>query len=112
MNANFQDNQQSEVNLNASMNPHKRTTRNLITITTTNASTKKKVTSSLPTFLVSNACHITNKLDELRGMIDTNDIYVAVITESWLTSNIPDSAVSFSNISTNPLDRKEECSRT
>ena len=76
--ANFLDNQRSELDYNASMNSNKKIRRNLITITTTNISTEKKVLSSLHAFLVTNPCFITNKLDELRKVIDINVISVAI----------------------------------
>lgn len=54
----------------------------------------KKVLSKLPTFLITNACHITNKIDELQVVVETNDVNVAIVTETWLNDSIPTSAVS------------------
>ena len=105
-NANFEDNHRSELDYNALMNSNKKIHRNLITITTTSISTEKKVLSSLPTFLVTNPCHITNKLDELRVVIDINAISVAILTESWLKENTPISAVALNNFATFRLDRR------
>ena len=82
------------------MNSNKKIHRNLITITT-----EKKVLSSLPTFLVTNPCHITKKLDELRGVVDINAISVLILTESWLRENTPNSAVALNNFATYCLDR-------
>ena len=48
----------------------------------------------VPTLLLTNACHILNKKDELYAVIENNDIDVTIITESWLTSDTPTSNVS------------------
>ena len=53
--------------------------------------------SSLPTFMLTNACHITNKIGELRGVASNNNPDVVLITESWLSSSIPDSAITIGN---------------
>ena len=45
-----------------------------------------KVALVLPAYLVSNACHISNKVDE-------RNANVAIITESWLDGSIPLTAV-------------------
>ena len=59
-----------------------------------NIPTGVKVKPILPAYLVSNACHITNKVDELQAVVQVNSANVAIITESWLDNNIPSSAVS------------------
>ena len=46
----------------------------------------------LSAYFVSNACHITNKVDELQAVVEANSVNVAIIT--WLDNNIPSSAVS------------------
>ena len=53
--------------------------------------------SATPSFFLSNVCHITNKVDELSGVISVNDPSVVMITESWLSENIHDSAVEIGN---------------
>ena len=77
----------------------------IITITTTNIGTKN-ISSSLPTFLVLNPYHIIYKLEVLRGVIDINAMSVAILTESWLTENTPNSAVALNNFATYRLDRR------
>jgi hypothetical protein len=47
--------------------------------------------------MLTNACHITNKIDELQGVVTNNNPEVVLITESWLSSSIPDSAMSIGN---------------
>ena len=51
---------------------------------------------------------MSNKLDELRAVVDVNNVSVAVmITESWLSSDIPDLAINLSsNLTSYRLDRK------
>ena len=48
---------------------------------------------SIPTLLITNACHITNKVTELCGVVAKNNPSFVLITESWLDSSIPDSGV-------------------
>ena len=50
-----------------------------------------------PSLLVTNACHITNKVVELSGVAAINKPSIALITESWLDPNTPDSGVSIGN---------------
>ena len=52
---------------------------------------------SVPSVLLTNACHVTNKITELSGIATVNDPSLIIITESWLHSNIPDAAVEISN---------------
>ena len=47
--------------------------------------------------MLTNACHITNKIDELYGVVTNNNPAVVMITESWLSPNIPDSAMMIGN---------------
>ena len=49
---------------------------------------------TIPSLLVTNACHITNKIDELQGVIENNNVTTSIITESWLSSDIPNSSTS------------------
>ena len=48
------------------------------TITTT------KKAKAMPRVFLSNACRLTNKMDELLGVLQHNKIDIAVVTESWL----------------------------
>ena len=58
--------------------------------------TKQKKTINLiaiPSLLLTNICHVSNKLDELHGIIGVNQPSAVLIMESWLSSKIPDSAI-------------------
>ena len=48
---------------------------------------------SLPNFLLSNVRSISNKVDDLDLVLQQNGVDFAGITETWLNSNIPDSAI-------------------
>jgi hypothetical protein len=60
--------------------------------------TSKKIASILPTYFVSNACNVTNKVDELRVAVQVNNANIAIITESWRNDNVPSSAVNIGNL--------------
>ena len=47
-------------------------------------------TPYLPIMLLSNTRVMTNKVDELEGVFKLNDVDVAVITEAWMSSAVPD----------------------
>lgn len=50
----------------------------------------------LPSRLLADVCSIVNKMDELRKRITTHtacDIIECCFTETWLTEDIPDSAI-------------------
>ena len=53
-----------------------------------------RITSKVPTFLITNACHVSNKVDELHGVVEMNNATVAIVTESWLTDSVSSTAVS------------------
>ena len=60
----------------------------------------------LPSLFVSNVCHITNKVTELSAVISINKPTVNLIVESWLTDDIPNSAINIGgNYSIFRLDR-------
>ena len=42
-------------------------------------------------------CHISNKVDELQSVMMLNNASVAIITESWLNTQIPDSIINLGN---------------
>ena len=46
----------------------------------------------LPTVLLSNTRALTNKVDELGGVMRNNNVDIAVITETWLTAAVPQQA--------------------
>ena len=59
-----------------------------------NIPTGTRITSKVPTFLITNACHVSNKVDELHGVVEMNNATVAIVTESWLTDSVPSTAIS------------------
>ncbi len=66
------------------------TTRTLITIPTT------RISYDFPTFFLSNTRSMANKLDEISATITNNKCDVAIITESWLSSNITNDLIKYS----------------
>ena len=78
---------------------------NCIQIPTTTDRTDRKPT--IPSLLVTNACHIKNKINELQGVIGNNNVTMSIITESWLSSDIPNSSTSIGmNLITYRKDRE------
>ena len=63
---------------------------NCVAINKSNTNFKKYI---LPSSLLSNVCHITNKVDELFAVVSTNNPTVILITESRLSKDIPDNAI-------------------
>ena len=47
----------------------------------------------IPSFFITNACHVTNKVTKLCGVVTINHSSLVLITELWLNSSIPDSGV-------------------
>ncbi|CAB4037505.1 Hypothetical predicted protein, partial [Paramuricea clavata] len=52
---------------------------------------------AVPSLFVTNACHIANKVDELSAVVAINNPSVILVTESWLSSDIPDSIINIGN---------------
>ena len=79
---------------------NRRNPTNLITLNISkrnfrsNNQTGNKIRSNMPTILLTNVCHISNKVDDLHAIVEMNSPSFIMITESWLNINIPDSAVS------------------
>ena len=48
----------------------------------------------LPTILSANVRSLTKKVDEIQQIAELNSVGVICITESWLSSNIPNSSIS------------------
>ena len=67
--------------------------KNCIFINTSQAPIK----FSVPSIFITNECHITNKVVQLCGVVAINSPSLVLITESWLDSTIPDSAVAIGN---------------
>ena len=53
-----------------------------------NIPTGTRITSKVPKFLITNACHVSNKVDELHRVFELNNVTVAIVTESWLTDSL------------------------
>ena len=64
-----------------------------------NASPRRRpsISSSTPTLPVSNVQSLLNKVDELESVVHNNNVDVVCITETWLSDEIPDSAVAMNN---------------
>ena len=52
---------------------------------------------AVPSLFVTNAYHIANKVDELSAVVAINNPSVILVTESWLSSDIPDSIINIGN---------------
>lgn len=61
--------------------------------------------TSIPSLLLSNVCHIGNKVDELQGVAGINNASIAIVTESWLTSVTPLSSISIGEYNIYRKDR-------
>ena len=61
--------------------------------------------TSIPSLLLSNVCHIGNKVDELQGVAKINNASIAIVTESWLTSEAPSSSMSIGEYNIYRKDR-------
>ena len=59
--------------------------------------TSKPDSSLMPSLLLSNVCHISNKVDELQSVMLLNNASVAIITESWLNPQTADSIINLGN---------------
>lgn len=56
-----------------------------------------KLDYCFPAILLSNTNALTNKTDELEGMLHFNDLDVAAITETWVSDSIPEQCLQISN---------------
>ena len=50
----------------------------------------------MPVILLTNICHISNKLDELSVLLKVHCPNIFAATESWLNADIPDEAIAMS----------------
>ena len=48
--------------------------------------------ASIPSVLYANIRSVTSKIDELQAVVSINNPYIVCLTETWLNSNIPNSA--------------------
>ena len=81
---------------------HRPTTRTLITIPTT------RLSYDFPTFFLSNTRSMANKLDEISVTITNNKCDIAIITESWLSSNITNDLIKIPGFSCIRNDRCDD----
>ena len=44
---------------------------------------------NMPAILLTNACHIINKVDDLHAIANMNNLSLIMVTESWLNVNVP-----------------------
>ena len=66
-----------------------RNVNNLISKSKSNSQTKP----NMPAILLTNACHILNKIDEVHAIASMNNPSLIMVTESWLNVNVPKAAV-------------------
>ncbi len=72
----------------SSINPppfRKHNPSNCIPITTVGTPIK----CSIPSILLTNICHVSNKVDELSAVVELNNPSLVMVTESWLNEDIP-----------------------
>ena len=62
-----------------------------------NVESPANLSSVCPTFFLSNVCHISNKIDELSGIVSINNPSVIMVTETWLSKNIPVAVIKIGN---------------
>ena len=66
---------------------------------------RRRTVSRIPSFLLSNVRSLCNKLDEVSFRISSMKPDIAVLTESWLDEQIPDSSVALPSYSVVRKDR-------
>lgn len=62
-----------------------------------NVKTSKPDSGLMPSLLLSNVCHISNKVNELQSIMLLNNASIAIITESWLNAQTADSIINLGN---------------
>lgn len=63
--------------------------------------------SPLPTLFISNSRSLTNKIDELTSTVTAHSADVAVITETWLSENVPCAVIDLHGFSVLRRDRSD-----
>ena len=81
--------------------------RNLIRINTNNNTNVNNTIPSLPALFISNSRSLLSKTDELSCTVANHSIDVAVITETWLSADISNSAVDLPGYSVIRHDRSD-----
>ena len=66
-----------------------------------------RISTNYASLFATNVCHVMNKVDELSGVAAINDPTVALITESWLSADIPDSTVNIGDSTVNIGDSRQ-----
>ena len=59
----------------------------------------------LTNLLISNVCSLASKIDELSAVVSINQVDMVCITETWLSTTIPNTAISLSNFNLFRNDR-------
>lgn len=72
-----------------------------------NTATRSKPKASVPSLLISNTRSLTRKVDELEWVARHNNADVICVTESWLTDDIPDSAIAMDDFIVFRKDRSQ-----
>ena len=68
---------------------------------------KTPLLSSLPNLFVSNSRSLISKIDELSATVKSYTSDIVVVTETWLSSNVPNSAIDISGYSLLRHDRSD-----
>ena len=62
--------------------------------------------ASIPYLIYVNIRSVTSKVDELQALVSINDPYIVCLTETWLNSNIPNSACDLTDFTCYRNDRQ------
>ena len=54
--------------------------------------------ASIPSVIYANIRSVTSKIDELQAVVSINNPYIVCLTETWLNSNIPNSACDLTDL--------------
>ena len=62
---------------------------------------------TLPSLFLSNSRSLVNKIDELSGTVSLLSLDIVVITETWLSPNVSNSAINLNGFSIFRRDRRD-----
>ena len=62
--------------------------------------------ASIPSVIYANIRSVTSKIDELQAVVSINNPYIVCLTETWLNSNIPNSACDLTDFTCYRNDRQ------
>ena len=85
--------QDSSIVNSSNMPFHSSEHRNVHNLIKVNKATHKPGTTSFPKLFLSNARSMVNKTDDIACTITNNNCDIAVIKESWLSSNVADQLI-------------------